>query len=84
MISIVRHKMSSIYHMYVEVEMLNFSELLSAQYLARYLEPTDVSYFITTRDTPKRRMKETLFTRHRNTVEPMMLTDGRKEALKAM
>ena len=24
------------------------------------------------KETPKRRMKETLFTRHRNTVEPMM------------
>ena len=28
-----------------------------------------------------RRMKETLFTRHRNTVEPMMLADNRKEIL---
>ena len=29
----------------------------------------------------KRRMKETLFTRHRNTVEPMMLADNRKTTL---
>ena len=29
-------------------------------------------------------MKETLFTRHRNTVEPMMLADNRKEILHAI
>ena len=34
--------------------------------------------------TPKRRMKETLFTRHRNTVEPMMLADNRKATLQAI
>ena len=48
------------------------SELLAAQYLARCLEPGNVCHFITTRETPKRRMKETLFTKHHNTVEPMM------------
>ena len=60
------------------------SELLSAQYLARCLEPGNVCHSITTRETPKRRMKETLFTRHRNTVEPMMLADNRKEILHAI
>ena len=39
---------------------------------------------ITTREIPKRRMKETLFTRHRNTVEPMMLVDNRKATLQAI
>ena len=39
---------------------------------------------ITTRENPKRRMKETLFTRHRNTVEPMMLAGNRKETLPAI
>ena len=39
---------------------------------------------ITTRETPKRRMKETLFTRHRNTVEPMMLAGNRKATLQAI
>ena len=51
------HKMSSVDHLHVEAKMLKVrehSELLSAQYL-------------TTRETPKRRMKETLFTRHCNT-----------------
>ena len=49
------------------------SELLSAQYLARCLEPENVCHSIITRANPKRQMKETLYTRHRNTVEPMMV-----------
>ena len=39
---------------------------------------------ITTRETPERRMKETLFTRHRNTVEPMILANNRKATLHAI
>ena len=42
------------------------------------------NHSITTRDTPKRRMMKTLFTRHRNTVEPMMLADNRKTAPQAI
>ena len=60
------------------------SELLSTQYLARCLEPGNVCHSITTRKTPKRRMKETQFTRHRITVEPMMLADNRKATLQAI
>ena len=60
------------------------SELLSAQYLARCLEPENVNNSITTRDTPKRQMKETLFTRHRSTVEPMMIAKDRKSSLQAI
>ena len=60
------------------------SELLFAQYLARCLEPGNVCHSITTRETPKRRIKETLFTRHRNTVEPMMLEDNRKATLQTI
>ena len=56
------------------------SELLSAQYLARCLEPEN----ITTRNTPKRRMKETLFTRHRSAVEPIMIARDRKATLQAI
>ena len=81
------HKMSSVDHLHAEAKMLKVrehSELLSAQYLARCLEPGNVCHSITTRETPKRRMKETLFTRHRNTVEPMMLADNRKEILHAI
>ena len=50
-------------------------------YLARCLEPGYVCHSITTRETPTRRMKETLFTRHRNTVESMMLVENRKATL---
>ena len=70
------HKMSSVDHLHAEAKMLKVkehSELLSAQYLARCLEPGNACHSITTRETPKRRMKETLFSRHRNTVEPMIL-----------
>ena len=72
------HKMSSVNHIHVEAKILKVrehSELLSAQYLARCLEPGNACHSITTRETPKRRTKETLFTRHCNTVEPMMLVN---------
>ena len=48
------------------------------------MEPGNICHSITTRETPKRRMKETLFTRHRNTVEPMMLKNNRKATLQAI
>ena len=68
------HKMSSIDHLHIEAEMMKVkehSELLSAQYLARSLEPGNVCHPITTRATPERQMKEIRYTRHRN-------TDGKK------
>ena len=55
-----------------------------ARYLARCLEPENVNNSITTRDTPKRRMKETLFTRHRSTVKPLMIAKDRKATLQAI
>ena len=79
--------MSSIDHLHTESEMLKVrehSELLSAQYLARCLEPGNVCHPITTRATPERQMKETLYTRHRNTVEPMMVKNDRKATLQAL
>ena len=81
------HKMSSIDHLHTEAEMLKVrehSELLSVQYLARCLEPGNVCHPITTRDTPGRQMKETLYTKHRNTVEPMMVKNNRKATLQAL
>ena len=48
---------------YTEAEMLKVrehSDLLYAQYLARYMEPGNVCHPITTRATPERQMKETL------------------------
>ena len=81
------HKMSSVDHLHAEAKILKVrehSELPSAQYLARCLEPGNVCHSITTRETHKRRMKKTLFTRHRNTVEPMMLANNRKATLQAI
>ena len=66
------------------LKVMEHSELLSAQYLARCLESGNVCHSITTRETPKRRMKETLYSRYRNTVEPMMLSDNRKATLQAI
>ena len=39
---------------------------------------------ITTRATPKTQMKEALYTRHQNTVEPMMVEKDRKATLQAL
>ena len=86
MIATSCHKMSSIDHLHTEAEMLKVrehSELLSAQYLARCLKPGDVCHPITTMSTPERQMKETLCTRHRNTVEPRMVEKDRKATLQA-
>ena len=79
--------MSSIDHLHTEAEMLKVrehSELLSAQYLARCLEPGNVCHPITTRAIPERQMKETLYTTDRNTVEPMMVENDRKATLQAL
>ena len=76
------HKMSSVDHLHAKANVLKVrehSELLSAQHLARCLEPDNANNSITRRDTPKRRrMKEPLFTRHRSSVEPMMIAKDRK------
>ena len=77
------HKMSSIDHRHVEAEMLKVrehSELLSAQYLARCMEAENVCHSITTRETPKRQMKDTIHQASQH-VEPMMLADNRKATL---
>ena len=86
-IATVCHKLSSVDHLHVEAEILKVrehSELLSAQYLTRCLEQENVCHSIITRETPKRRMKETLFTRHRNTVEPIKLADSKKATRQAI
>ena len=50
------HKMSSVDHLHVEAKMRKVrehSELLSAEYLARCLEPGNVCHSITTRETSR-------------------------------
>ena len=52
--------MSSVDHLHAEANMLNVkehSELLSAQYLARCLEPENVNFSIITREPSKKMMK---------------------------
>ena len=81
------HKMSSVDHLHAEANMLKVkehSELLSAQYLAGCLEPENVNFSITTREPPKRMMKESLFSRHCSTVEPLMIAKDRKTTLQAI
>ena len=60
------------------------SELLYAQYLARCLGPDNFIHSITTRNTPKRWMKEILFPRFHNTVVPMRLANDKKATLQAI
>ena len=81
------HKMSSVDHLHAEANMLKVkehSELLSAHYLARCLEPENVNLSITTREPPKTMMKDTLFTRHRSAVESLMIAKDRKTTLQAI
>ena len=80
------HKISSIDHQHTEVEMLKVrehSQILFSQYFAKCLEPGNICHPIT-RATPERQMKETLYTRHQNTVEPMMVKPYRKATPQAL
>ena len=81
------HKMFSIDHLHIEADMLKVREhleLLSAQYLARCLKPGNVCRPITIKATHDRQIKETLHTRHRNTVEPMIVKNNRKVTFQAL
>ena len=66
--------MSSIGHLHSETKMLQVEDhlnLLSAQYLVHFLDTENVCHHITKMDYPPREMKETLFTRHSQTVLPV-------------
>ena len=79
------HKMSSVDHLHVEAKMLKVrehSELLSAQYLARCLEPGNVCHSITTRETPQETDEGD--TIHQTSQQPMMLANNRKATLQAI
>ena len=68
------HKMSHIDHLHSETKMLLVEDhlnLLSAQYLVHCLDTENICDHITTLDHPPREMKETLFTRHNQTVVPV-------------
>ena len=80
------HKMPSIDHFHSETKMPLVNDhlnLLSAQYLAHWLDTEHVCHHITTMDHSPREMKETLFTRHNQTVVPL-LANTNKESLQAV
>ena len=70
------HKMASIDHLHSVTKMLLVKDhlnLLSAQCLIHCIDTENVCHHITTMDHPPREMKETLFTRHNQTVVPLPL-----------
>ena len=78
--------MSSIDHLYSETKMLHVEDhlnLLSAQYLVQYLDTENVCHHITKMDLPPRDIKETIFTRHYQTVLPL-LANNKKDTLQAL
>ena len=69
------HKMSSIDHLHNETKMLLVKDhlnVISAQYMVHCLDTENVCHDITTMDHPLREMKETLLTRHNQTVVPLL------------
>ena len=67
--------MSSIDHLQSETKMLQVEvhrNLLSVQYLVHCLDTKNVSHHVATMDHPPRAMKETFFTRHNQTVLPLI------------
>ena len=77
--------MSSIDQLHSETKTLRVEDhlnLLSVQYLVHCLDTNNVCHHITTMDHPPREMKETLFTRHNQTVLPLLVT--KKESLQGI
>ena len=73
-------------HLHSETKMLLVKDhliLLSAQYLVHFQDTENVCHHITTMDHPPRDMKETLFTRHNQTVVPL-LANTKKASLHAV
>ena len=80
------NKMSGIDHLHSETKMLLVEahlNLISAQYLVHCLDTENVCHHITTLDHPPREMKEILFTRHNQTVVPLLATT-KKASLQAV
>ena len=80
------HKMSSIDHIHSETKMLQVEDhlnLLSVQYLVQCLDTEDVCHHITKMDLPPRELKETIFTRHYQTVL-QLLANNMKDTLQAL
>ena len=78
--------MSSIDHLHSETKMLLVEDhlnLISAQYVVHCLDTDNVCHHITTMGHPPRKMKETLFTRHNQTVV-LLLASTKKESFHAV
>ena len=67
--------------MILEVEV--HSELLSAQYLVRYLGPENIYFNITRVDPPPQHMKYTLYTSDILTIKPLLLLGNKKQTFEA-
>ena len=77
------HKLSSIGHLHSDTEMLQVEDhlkFISVQYLVHCLDIENVCHHITRMDHPPREMKETIFTRHNQTVLPL-LANKKKDTL---
>ena len=77
------HKMSSIDHLHNETKILQVEDhlnLLSAQYMIQCLDRENVCHHITKMDLVRWEIKETIFTRHYQTV----LANNRKNTLQAL
>ena len=69
------HGMSGIDHIHTDIRMLQVEDrlnLLSSQFLVHCLDTENVCDHITMMDHPPREMGETLFTRHNQTVLPLL------------
>ena len=78
--------MSSIDHLHSETKMLQVEDhlnILSAQYLVQCQDTVNICHHITKMDLPPREMKETIVTRHYQTVLPL-LANNRKDPLQAL
>ena len=78
--------MSSIDHIHSETKMLHVEDhlnLLSAQYMVQCLDTENFFHHIARMDLPPREIKETIFTRHYQTVLPL-LSNNRKDPLQAL
>ena len=78
------HKMPSIDHLHRKMlQVDDHQNLISAQYLVQCLDTENACYHITKMDHPPREMKETIFTRHNQTVLPL-IANNKKDTLQAL
>ena len=77
------HKISSIENETMMLHVEAHLKLISAQFLVQCFDTENVCHHITKIDLPPREMKETIFTRHYQTVL-LLLANNRKDTLQAL